>query len=190
VSSRFRPVERLERTLARVSRAHNLDQERLRRWVSFLALCGTLERALTEGVLKRYYLKGGAAMELRFALRARATKDLDVSLEGDRTVRLTAFEQALKLGFDQFTFRLKARVRHMELADTVRTQVAIQHRTRSWQTIEVDIGPAAATAVDLVKPQVEGLVEMGLDVSSPTRPNVQAAEGGTLQWRPLVMTGG
>jgi transposase-like protein len=31
-------VERLEKTLARVAREHGLDQERLRRWVSFLAL--------------------------------------------------------------------------------------------------------------------------------------------------------
>ena len=169
MNPRSRPPERLEKTLARVSREHGLDQERLRRWVSFLALCGTLERAITEGILKSYCLKGGAAMELRFALRARATKDLDVGLEGDRASRLAAFEQALKLGFDQFTFRLKARVRHMDLADTVRTEVAVQYRTRGWQTVEVDIGPGGAAQVDLVKPAVQGLIEMGLPVPSPIR---------------------
>ena len=42
-------VERLEKTLARVAREQGLDQERLRRWVSFLALCGLLERAVSEG---------------------------------------------------------------------------------------------------------------------------------------------
>jgi len=169
MNSRRRPAERLEKTLARVSREHGLDQERLRRWVSFLALCGTLERAIAEGILKSYYLKGGAAMELRFALRARATKDLDVSLEGDRAARLTAFERALKLGFDQFAFRLKSRVRHMDLADTVRTEVAIQYRTKSWQTIEVDVGPVGSTDVDLVEPVVQGLAEMGLRVPSSVR---------------------
>ena len=65
------PRERLEKTLARVAREHGLDQERLRRWVSFLALCGVLERAIHEGILNRYYLKGGVAMELRFAAAAR-----------------------------------------------------------------------------------------------------------------------
>src|SRR6266852_5585599 len=105
MTSRPGPPERLEKTLARVSRARGLDQERLRRWISFLALCGALERALTEGLLRGYYLKGGAAMELRFALRARATKDLDVGLEGDRTSRLKVFEDTLRQGFDQFTFR-------------------------------------------------------------------------------------
>jgi hypothetical protein len=53
------PRERLERALARVARDQGLDQERLRRWVSFLALCGVLERSVNDGVLMGYYLKGG-----------------------------------------------------------------------------------------------------------------------------------
>jgi hypothetical protein len=71
------PKERLEKTLARVARERGLDQERLRRWVSFLALCGVLERALERGVIDIYYLKGGVAMELRYARAARTTKDLN-----------------------------------------------------------------------------------------------------------------
>lgn len=39
------PVERLETKLARVAKEQGVAQERLRRWVSFLALCGVLERA-------------------------------------------------------------------------------------------------------------------------------------------------
>lgn len=135
--------ERLEKTLARVAREHGLDQERLRRWVSFLALCGVLERAIHERILARYYLKGGVAMELRFAGAARATKDLDVGLDGDRAHRLSNFASALQLGFDQFTFRLRSQTRHMELADTVRVEVAIAYKTRAWQTLDVDLGPPA-----------------------------------------------
>jgi hypothetical protein len=44
-------VERLEKTLGRVAREQGLDQERLRRWVSFLALCGVLESAVEKGVI-------------------------------------------------------------------------------------------------------------------------------------------
>ncbi len=51
-------TERLEKALARVAREQGIDQERLRRWVSFLALCGVLERAVAEGVISSYYLKG------------------------------------------------------------------------------------------------------------------------------------
>jgi hypothetical protein len=162
-------VERLEKTLARVARDQGVDQERLRRWISFLALCGLLERAVNVHLLESYYLKGGVAMELRFAAAARATKDLDLGLKGNITARMRAFEKALRLGFDDFTFRLKPNVRQMDMADTVRAEVAIQHRTRAWQTIEVDLGPAGTEEIDLVHPAVPGLVEMNLAVPSPIR---------------------
>ncbi len=164
-----RPPERLEKRLARVAREQGLDQERLRHWVSFLALCGVLERALQHGLLGNYYLKGGVALELRFAQRARATKDLDLGMEGARTNRLQTLSEALLLGFDEFTFRVKAQIRDLEQADTVRLPVAIQYRTRSWQTIEVDLGPANVGHVDLIEPRVQGLVELGLPVTSPVR---------------------
>jgi hypothetical protein len=164
-----RPPERLEKTLARVAREQGIDQERLRRWVSFLALCGVLERALAESILATYYLKGGVAMELRFAQRARATKDLDLGLDGTRAGRLQTLSEVLKLGFDQFTFRMKAQSRDMEQADTIRVQVAVQYRTRSWQTIEVDLGPGKFGHVDLIEPQVHGLTELGIPVISPVR---------------------
>jgi len=144
--------ERLEKTLARVAREQGLDQERLRRWVSFLALCGALDGAIQTGILAGYYIKGGVAMELRFAENARATKDLDVGMEGVRADRLRSLTEALAAGFDQFTFRIKAQTRDMERADTIRLQVAIQYRTRAWQTIEVDLGPANAGPVDLIEP--------------------------------------
>jgi Aminoglycoside/hydroxyurea antibiotic resistance kinase len=100
-----KPPERLEKRLARVAREQGLDQERLRRWVSFLAVCGSLDRAIQTGDLAGYYIKGGVAMELRFAERARATKDLDVGMEGTRASRLQALSDVLSGGFDQFTFR-------------------------------------------------------------------------------------
>ena len=52
----------------------------------------------------------------------------------------------------------------MEQADTVRVQVAIQYRTRAWQTIEVDLGPAKLGHVELVEPNVQGLQELGIPV--------------------------
>lgn len=169
MNSNPKPTERLEKRLARVAREQGIDQERLRRWVSFLALCGVLERAIHECVLGAYYLKGGAAMELRFAQRARATKDLDLGIEGSRAIRMQTLTTVLQLAFDDFTFRVKPRTRNMEQADTVRVEVAVQYRTRAWQTIEVDLGPAKAGPVDLVDPHVQGLAELGIPVTSPVR---------------------
>jgi hypothetical protein len=59
-----------------------------------------------EGILGSYYLKDGVALELRFAARARATKDLDVGLEGPRAGRLDLLRRSLALGFDEFAFRV------------------------------------------------------------------------------------
>lgn len=160
-----RPIERLEKTLARVAREQGLDQERLRRWVSFLALCGVLEHAVETGVIDTYYLKGGVAMELRFARAARTTKDFDLGLRGNRAERIQRLEQVLGLGFDDFTFRLKPEQHQMELADTVRVEVAVQYKTRAWQTVDVDLGPGEAQEVDLVEPAITGLVEMGLPMT-------------------------
>ena len=100
-------VERLEKTLARVAKEQGVAQERLRRWVSFLALCGVLELAVSEGILDSYDLKGGVALELRFAEGARATKDIDIGVPVERTKRIRAFQDAVALGFDDFTFLLK-----------------------------------------------------------------------------------
>jgi hypothetical protein len=114
-------------------------------------------------------LKGGVAMELRFATGARATKDMDVGLDGERSQRLKQLESALAPGFDTFTFRLKAQTRNMDLADTVRIPVAVQYESRAWQTVDVDLGPTGTGSVELVKPAIRGLTEMGLSMISPIR---------------------
>jgi len=160
--------ERLEKALYRVAREADVDELRLRRWVSFLALCGALQRAIEEGVITDYLLKGGAALELRFADRARTTKDIDIGLPGNRPERFRALERALSLGFDEFTFRVK--VPHdLELVDTVRVDVAIAYRGRGIQTIQVDLGPADEATIDLVMPAIRGVSELGIPVTSPVR---------------------
>jgi hypothetical protein len=164
-----RPVERLERTLARVAKEQGLAQERLRRWVSFLALCGVLERAVSEGILDGYDLKGGVALELRFAEGARATKDIDIGVPVERTKRFRVFQDAVALGFDDFTFLLKGKPLNMDKVDAVRLELAIQYRTSAWQTIEVDLGRSGRGAVELVVPAIRGLDAMGLRVPSPVR---------------------
>jgi hypothetical protein len=141
-------VERLEKTLGRVAREQGLDQERLRRWVSFLALCGVLESAVEKGVIDNYYLKGGVAMELRFARAARTTKDFDLGLRGNRAERIRRLSEVLQLSFDEFTFRLKPEQHEMELADTVRVGVAAPwafatRRDESWAFV------VAATSAEI-----------------------------------------
>jgi hypothetical protein len=55
------------------------------------------------------------------------------------------------------------------LADTVRVDVAVEYKTRAWQTIEVDLGPGDAREVDLVRPAIVGVAEMGLPITTQVR---------------------
>lgn len=161
--------ERLDKALFRVAREADVEELRLRRWVSFLALCGVLQRAIDEGVIADYYLKGGAALELRFADRARTTKDMDIGLAGNsRRNRFAALERAAALGFDEFTFRVKA-PRDLDLVDTVRVDVVITYRGRGFQTVQTDLGPADEPTVDLVAPTIRGVADLGIPVTSPVR---------------------
>jgi hypothetical protein len=165
--------ERLDKALYRVAREADIDELRLRRWVAFLALCGVLQRAIDEGAITDYHLKGGAALELRFADKVRSTKDMDVGLPGNRRERFLALQRAIALGFDEFSFR--AKVPHdLELADTVRVDVAIAYRGRGLQTIQIDLGSADEAAVDLVAPMIRGVAELGIPftrlyVASPSK---------------------
>jgi len=160
--------ERLDKALYRVAREADVEELRLRRWVSFLALCGVLQRAIDEGLIRDYHLKGGAALEIRFGDRARTTKDIDIALPGNRRERFQALERSLALGFDEFTFRVKV-PQDLELADTVRVDVAIAYRSRGLQTVQIDLGPADEATVDLVTPTVRGVSELGIPVTSPIR---------------------
>jgi hypothetical protein len=152
-----------------VAKEQGLAQERLRRWVSFLALCGVLERAVAEGILDDYDLKGGVALELRFAEGARATKDIDIGVRGQREKRLRAFQNAVALGFDDFTFQLKGKPLNMDKVDAVRLELAIRYRTRAWQTIDVDLGPSGTGVAEFVVPTIRGVAAMGLRIPSPVR---------------------
>lgn len=160
--------ERLDKALYRVAREADVDELRLRRWVVFLALCGVLKRAIDESVISDYHVKGGAALELRFADRARTTKDMDVGLPGSRLDRFDALERAAALGFDDFTFRVKV-PRDLELVDTVRVDVAVAYRGRGVQTIQIDLGPSEESPVELVAPAIRGVAELGIPVPSPIR---------------------
>lgn len=112
---------------------------------------------MNEGILDNYNLKGGVALELRFAEGARATKDIDIGVSAEREKRLRAFQDAVALGFDEFSFHLKGKPLNMDKVDAVRLELAIRYRTRAWQTIDVDLGSSGTGAVDRIVPPIRGL---------------------------------
>ena len=51
----------------------------------------------------------------------------------------------------------------------MRVEVAVRYKTRSWQTVEIDLGPGEAREVDLVAPAIPGIAEMGLPLTAHVR---------------------
>ncbi len=108
-----------------------------------------------------YLLKGGMALELRFGIRARASKDVDVGILSGGEDLLAAFDRVLAVGFHDFGFRRRDNLLHMERAATYRLQVQISYRGRTFGTLDVDLNEADhEIASELLTTSV--LTELGL----------------------------
>ncbi len=120
------------------ARRQHLAEGRVRRWISHMVLCGAfIERA--QGASQPDFLvKGGVALELRLPGRARATRDLDVTLATCDGPLIDAVESALQGEFESFTFRRKGEPYVMPNS-VLRVEIAIQYRGRSWATVRLDV---------------------------------------------------
>jgi hypothetical protein len=104
------------------AREYGLAEKRVRDWIAYMAICGALERAGAPGQSPPHYVKGGIALELRLAGRARATKDLDIGFRADaRTDLVGLLEDAIAADYEGFSFR-RARVPHAMPAGTIRVE--------------------------------------------------------------------
>lgn len=103
-------------------------------------VCAAFTRAQREGVIPLYFVKGGAAMELRLGFAARATKDLDIGVASDPDKLLETLNAVLSLGYGPYTYRVKeART----LANgTQRCEIAIDYVGLTLVTTDVDLAPS------------------------------------------------
>ena len=86
-------VQVLQRWVGELARDDGIAPARLQRWISFMVVAGLLEHARDEQLDPLFVLKGGAAMELRLGLRARATSDVEhIHAAGPRAVSLGDLE--------------------------------------------------------------------------------------------------
>jgi hypothetical protein len=135
------------------ARERGLAPKRVRDWVSYMVLAGRLEQANSEPGGARFTIEGAVALEMRLPTSARATKDIDVIAEAEEEHELAeVLEQALADGYQDFTFRIKDDP-HVMPNDSLRFQVALEYRGRSWSTVQVDLsrGEGDTTEVELVE---------------------------------------
>jgi hypothetical protein len=138
---RHGPVKsHLEQLIGRHSRESGIATDRVRRWVSTMALLGALERAAPDHAPPRFLLKGGVAIELRVRTGARATKDVDVVFGSDPDELLDALDAAFAEPYCDFAFRRGAPAEHGPHA--TRFDVRLTYQTRAWATVRLEIsGP-------------------------------------------------
>ena len=129
--------ELAKRVLVYARRQH-LAEGRVRRWISHMVLCGALIERAQGASQPDFLIKGGVALELRLRRRARATRDLDVTLARCDGPLIDAVESALQGEFEGFTFRRKGEPYVMPNR-VLRVEIAIQYKGRSWATVRLDV---------------------------------------------------
>jgi hypothetical protein len=121
------------------AREYGLAEKRVRDWISYMAICGALERAGAAGQSPPHHVKGGIALELRLAGRARATKDLDIGFRADARIDLVELlEEAIAAEYEGFSFR-RAREPYLMPAGTIRIEVAVLYAGGAWGRVVLDL---------------------------------------------------
>lgn len=92
-------VRVLQRWVGELAREQGLAPARVQRWISFMVVAAMLDHARDENEDPLFVLKGGAAMELRLGLRARATKDYHTAYREAIDGMLARLDAALHQGF-------------------------------------------------------------------------------------------
>lgn len=153
----------LEKWVDAHARERGLAPKRVRDWISYMVLAGRLEQANSEVEGATFTIKGAVALEMRLPASARATKDIDVIAEAEDERGLAeVLEKALAEDYQNFAFRIKDDPYVMP-NDSLRFQVALEYKSRSWSTVQVDLSPGEGdtTEVELVDPLA--LEPFGLD---------------------------
>lgn len=134
------------------ARERGLAPKRVRDWISYMIIGGRLEEVSSSSAGARFTIKGAVALEMRLPERARATKDIDLVIDGaDEDDLAAVLREALGDDYQDFSFRVKGEPYVMP-NNAVRVEVAMDYRGRSWSTVQVDLsrGEKGATEVELV----------------------------------------
>src|ERR1700738_252024 len=101
-----RSVGQLTRVMLTYVRQQGQAEKRTRDWISSMVVAAALERTGGGGLSTFFALKGGVALEMRLAGRARATRDVDFSYRGPKTDDLlNVIEEAISVPYGLFTFQ-------------------------------------------------------------------------------------
>jgi hypothetical protein len=142
------------------AKQRGLDPGRVRRWISYMALGGVLQRC-AEGGPPRFVFKGGVALELRLRTRARATRDLDLILNDGCADLVESLEEAFEVPYEGFVFRRKGRPQPLPCG-AVRLDVLLDFKGKPWGTVQIDIARFEQAATEFEALEPIALADFGL----------------------------
>ena len=144
---------RLLETWARESE-EQVTAGRLRRLVGVMAIIQMLDGLKDAKGQERIAFKGGAAMELRFGFRARASKDLDGAYRGEVIEAIALIDERVREGWSGFTGRTTG---GEPIAGTglvpppIRFQVKLLYKKKDFVTIPMELSPAEGHSIDRIE---------------------------------------
>ncbi len=161
----------LERWILDKSHEDGIAVDRARRALSFMVVSAVLARLIDDGGHPLFVLKGGVAMELRFGIRARASKDYDAVYRAELATLEGALEQARHHRVGEFEIAATA-PEPIGPTGALRIRLRLTYRKAPWSTIALEVSPVEGgsghpASIDYRKPvpdlSVFGL-EPGVDV--------------------------
>ena len=157
-------VQVLQRWVGELARQQGVAPARVQRWISFMVVAAVLDHVRDENEDPMFVLKGGAALELRLGLRARATKDFDTTYRHVMDGMINRLDEALRRGHGDFT-ATRSEPERIAGTGAQRLDIKLNYRGRSWATMQLEVAGAEGEAgreIDRVpgKP----LDSLGLDV--------------------------
>jgi Nucleotidyl transferase AbiEii toxin, Type IV TA system len=114
---------------------------RYQRWINTHIMSAVLDRVRDEEGEPLFTLKGGAAMELRLGINARASKDYDAAFRDRADGMLDALDRAL--AEDWGGFQLQRTEPHpVRETHAVPMDIRLAYKGRAWGTVQLEVAPA------------------------------------------------
>lgn len=144
-------VNVLRRWIGEAARRIRTDEARIQRRIANYVVLAMLGRVRDERGDPLFLVKGGAMLELRLGLAARASADLDTLFRGRRDDFLHALDGALEGGWRDFSAG-RTEAEEIEVPGMVlrplRVDLKLQYLTRSFATVPLEISAAEGSAGD------------------------------------------
>ena len=146
----------LDRWISDKARADGVAVDRARRSLSFMVVSAALSQLIDEAGVPLFMLKGGVAMELRFGLRARASKDYDTAFRQEMTHLEVVLDAAQRHPVGKFVVSAGP-ARPIGPTGALRILLTIRYGTQPWGKVTLEVsaiegGAGRAEEIDYRKP--------------------------------------